>query len=88
MRILRGSGRGNGNMLTNTAAEALERIERASEDDLVRKYWYEGNTLRLRPSGILRVLGDDLNGSSVCPPQNHAALACKSSQYIIRCALN
>lgn len=56
-------------MLANTAAEALERFERASEDDLARKYFYEGNTPRLRPSGILRVLGDELNGSSDCPPQ-------------------
>jgi hypothetical protein len=56
-------------MLANTAAEALERFERASADDLARKYFYEGNTPRLRPSGILRVLGDELNGPSDCPPQ-------------------
>jgi hypothetical protein len=56
-------------MLVNTAAEALERFERASEDDLARKYFYEGNTPRLRPSGLLRVLGDELNGASGCPPQ-------------------
>jgi hypothetical protein len=56
-------------MLANTAAEAFERFERASEDDLARKYLYEGNTPRLRPSGILRVLGHELNGPSDCPPQ-------------------
>jgi hypothetical protein len=56
-------------MMTSTAAEALERFKRASNDDLARKFFYEGQTPRLRPSGILRVLGDELKGASDCPPQ-------------------
>jgi hypothetical protein len=56
-------------MMAGTAAEAYERFERASSDDLARKFFYEGQTPRLRPSGILRVLGDELNSSSDCPSQ-------------------
>jgi hypothetical protein len=59
----------NSTMMARTAAEALDRFERASKDDLARKFFYEGQTPRLRPSGILRVLGEELNGPSDCPPQ-------------------
>jgi hypothetical protein len=56
-------------MMASTVAEAFERFERASNDDLARKFFYEGQTPRLRASGILRVLGDELKGSSDCPSQ-------------------
>ena len=56
-------------MMANTAAEAFEHFERASDDDLARKFFYEGKTPHLRPSGILRVLGDELKSSSDCPSQ-------------------
>lgn len=55
--------------MASTAAEAFERFERAINDDLAGKFFCEGQTTRLRPSGILRVLGDELKGASDCPTQ-------------------
>lgn len=34
--------------MASTAAQALERFERASNDDLARKFFHEGQTPRLR----------------------------------------
>jgi len=56
-------------MMASTPAQALERFERTSDDDLAITFFYEGLTPRQHPSAILRVLGDELKGASDCPPR-------------------
>jgi hypothetical protein len=56
-------------MMASTAAQALERFERTSNDDLAVTYFYEGKTPRQHPSAILRAIGDELNGAADCPPR-------------------
>jgi len=56
-------------MMASTAAQALERFERTSTDDLAITYFYEGKTPRQHPSAILRAIGDELKGAADCPPR-------------------
>src|SRR5579863_6001461 len=53
--------------MVRTAAEAFELFEQASPSDLAMRIYYEDKTPRRLVSGILKILGPEINEASDCP---------------------
>jgi hypothetical protein len=53
--------------MVRTAAEAFALFEQASPDDLAMKIYYDDKTPRRLPSGILKILGEEIREASDCP---------------------